>query len=261
MPPSRLETDDVVQYTIAELLDRWAAVDEPSKYMFTVAGNYIRRAAREGGRFTGAPVQPSRDANEDQADGLDRMDTSRVVWSSASPTPPTEHAVAAAEVRAGLVAALARLTPAQSQAVRLVDGLDFPRAEAAAVMGVAEGTVSPHRARGLAKLRHLAGHLRGALYVVVGLGVVAGGLGWLLWRVLREGVDIAGRSEPADLLALVITTATAAMPLVLRLVAALLSVSTRAPHRRAEAVRLLRILIQEPEDTAQNTVGGHRNRR
>ncbi|MFG1849568.1 sigma-70 family RNA polymerase sigma factor [Micromonospora carbonacea] len=261
VPPSRLETDDVIQYTIVELLERWATVDEPSKYMFTVAGNYIRRAAREGGRFTGAPVQPSRDIDEAQADDLDRMDISRAVWSSASPTPLTEHAAAAAEVRAGLGTALARLTPAQSQAVRLVDGLDLSRAEAAAAMGVAEGTVSPHRARGLAKLRHLAGHLRGALYVVAGLGV-ASGLGWLLWRGLHEGANIVARSESVDLLALVITTVTATMPLLLRIAVTLVSVWSRDARRRAVAARRFRLfLVQEPEDIEQSTAGRRRNRR
>ncbi|WP_431895909.1 sigma factor-like helix-turn-helix DNA-binding protein [Micromonospora haikouensis] len=171
-----------------------------------------------------------------------------------------QHAAAAAEVRAGLGTALARLTPAQSQAVRLVDGLDFSRAEAAAAMGVAEGTVSPHRARGLAKLRHLAGHLRGALYVVAGLGV-ASGLGWLLWRGLHEGANIVARSESVDLLALVITTVTATMPLLLRIAVTLVSVWGRDARRRADAARRFRFLVQEPEDIEQSTAGRRRNRR
>lgn len=251
VPASRLEADDVVQYTIAELLDRWAVVKEPSRYAFTVAGNYVRRVAREGGRFTGGPAKRTGDVDGDQADELDRVDASHLVWSSASPTAPTEHTVAAAEVRADLAAALARLTPAQRQAVGLVDGLGLSRAKAAEVMGVAEGTVSPHRSRGLTKLRHLVGHLRGGLYVVVGLGA-AGGLGWLLWWTVREGAAIIGRAERGDLVALAVAASAMLFHLVLPWIARTFNWSVGG---------MFKVGFMVGRDTERDEAGGRRNRR
>jgi RNA polymerase sigma factor (sigma-70 family) len=179
IPSGRLQADDVVNYTIAELLERWYQVHEPHRYMFTVARRFIWRAAREAGRFTGAPTTTGA---TDDANDLDQVDPDRVIWSSARQAQPAD--VALGNIAVGEM--YARLSPQQRQAVHLIEVVGASRAETAAAMGVKIGTVSQHRNRGLMKLGKLsASGWFLAAYVLFLLGVPAG-LVWLAMRLLHR---------------------------------------------------------------------------
>ena len=58
-------------------------------------------------------------------------------------------------------AALRTLPPPQRAALVLVDMLGYPVADAAAILGVSEGTVKSRCARGRARLLPYLSHLRG----------------------------------------------------------------------------------------------------
>jgi len=66
----------------------------------------------------------------------------------------------AAEIRLDVDAALSVLPPPQRAALVLVDMLGFPVAEAAAILGVSEGTVKSRCARGRTRLLPYLSHLR-----------------------------------------------------------------------------------------------------
>jgi RNA polymerase sigma-70 factor, ECF subfamily len=70
-----------------------------------------------------------------------------------------------AEVRLDVTAALARLPETQRTAIVLVDLEDLPVAEAAALLGVAEGTVKSRCARGRAALAEWLGNRDGSSHV------------------------------------------------------------------------------------------------
>ncbi len=67
---------------------------------------------------------------------------------------------AAADSRLDVDAALRMLPPPQRAALVLVDMLGYPVADAAAILGVSEGTVKSRCARGRAKLLPFLAHLR-----------------------------------------------------------------------------------------------------
>jgi RNA polymerase sigma-70 factor, ECF subfamily len=68
--------------------------------------------------------------------------------------------IAERETRLAVEEALGRLPPDQRAAIILVDIEGYPVAEAALILGVAEGTVKSRCARGSARLAVLLGHLR-----------------------------------------------------------------------------------------------------
>lgn len=70
-----------------------------------------------------------------------------------------DHA-AGSEAAIDVMAALRELPPDQRAAIVLVDMLDYPVADAAQVLGVAEGTVKSRCARGRARLLPKLAHLR-----------------------------------------------------------------------------------------------------
>ncbi|GGN74871.1 hypothetical protein GCM10010112_45500 [Actinoplanes lobatus] len=79
--------DDVVNDTFIILMTKWDTIRLPERYMFTVARRIIAKAAREGGRFTGAPRNldhGERDPGEaDQVEGCDQLPTA---WAPAHRT-------------------------------------------------------------------------------------------------------------------------------------------------------------------------------
>ncbi|GAA5189093.1 RNA polymerase sigma factor SigM [Rugosimonospora acidiphila] len=80
-----------------------------------------------------------------------------VALADSDPVPtPAVDSDTALDVRA----ALARLPEEQRLALILVDVEGYPVSEAAAILGVAEGTVKSRCARGRARLAALLGHLR-----------------------------------------------------------------------------------------------------
>ena len=73
----------------------------------------------------------------------------------AAPAPDHDTALVVRE-------ALGALPAEQRAAIVLVDVQGYPVAEAAAMLGVAEGTIKSRCARGRARMAHALGHLRGA---------------------------------------------------------------------------------------------------
>ena len=70
-----------------------------------------------------------------------------------------------------VTAALRGLPPDQRAALVLVDMLGYPVADAAAVLGVSEGTVKSRCARGRARLLPRLAHLRGSPAVTQAAGI------------------------------------------------------------------------------------------
>lgn len=87
------------------------------------------------------------------------IDEGRRPWRRERPTAdlPDHGTTTAAEDRPALVAALRELPGQQRAAVVLRHWLGLSVAEAAATMGVTEGTVKSHTSRGLAGLRDVLG--------------------------------------------------------------------------------------------------------
>jgi RNA polymerase sigma-70 factor, ECF subfamily len=83
----------------------------------------------------------------------------RLLETIASGDPGLDPA-AGSDVSIEIAAALRQLPRDQQLALVLVDMLDFPVAEAAAVLGVAQGTVKSRCARGRARLLPMLRHLR-----------------------------------------------------------------------------------------------------
>jgi RNA polymerase sigma-70 factor, ECF subfamily len=99
-------------------------------------------------------------------DLLRRRPSRSVAWSgdpdelpSAALAQPLDGA-AAADSRLDVDAALRTLRPPQRAALVLVDMLGYPVADAAAILGVSEGTVKSRCARSRAKLLPFLAHLR-----------------------------------------------------------------------------------------------------
>ncbi len=82
------------------------------------------------------------------------VDTSEAMWDSATPAPGPERAVTASEAA---MRALAILPDDQRATVLLVDGEGFDNVTAAAVLGVAPGTVASRLSRGRAAMRQALG--------------------------------------------------------------------------------------------------------
>lgn len=175
VPSGRLQPEDVVNHTVAELLDRWDAIEEPQRYMYAVARNFIQDAARKGGRFTGAPA----DADADGQPEAGRLSEIAPGWTS-QPEQEVINRLLLAQLQAGA-------TASQREAVSLVDGAGATRQEAAQDMGVAVGTVSSHRARGLRWMRQNAASLGLIAALVLAGGGLTAGMTWVFMRLLGPG--------------------------------------------------------------------------
>jgi RNA polymerase sigma-70 factor, ECF subfamily len=73
---------------------------------------------------------------------------------------PLSDPSSATDTQLDVMAALRRLVPDQQAALVLVDMLGYSVADAAAVLGVSEGTVKSRAARGRARLLPRLAHLR-----------------------------------------------------------------------------------------------------
>ena len=165
IPNGVLEPDEVVNYTVIELIERWDSIDDPGRYMFTVARRFVQRAAYEGRRFTGAG------GPDDNGIDLDQVGSDQVSYVSTPAASPVEDQVDARIRVLRLYAAMADLTPQQRRAVWLVDLAGRSRADAAAAMNVAVGAVSVHRDRGLKKLRMRLSEFGGCLAAIAWAGL------------------------------------------------------------------------------------------
>ena len=150
VPSGRLDADDVVQYTFAEMLERWNEIKNPRQYMFTVARRRVLRAVYEGQRFS--PERPIHDDGEIPGNPVG----SPASWLAAR---PADQAAFERIMAGDLYAALQSLTPQQRRAVTLIELGDLSRATVAAEMAVTTGAVSAHRDRGLKRLRRQGGAL------------------------------------------------------------------------------------------------------
>ena len=114
-------------------------------------------------------------------DALRRRKAKAVAWSGDPdelPVPesgPLPDSAAATDTRLDVDAALRMLTLPQRAALVLVDMLGYPVAEAAAILGVSEGTVKSRCARGRVRLLPYLSHLR-ANYPADGNRPVADGV-------------------------------------------------------------------------------------
>lgn len=183
VPSCRLQADDVVNHTMAEVLERWADIRQPQRYMYVVARRFVLQAAHEVGRFTHDPT------TVDQSADFDQLAPDEMTWTSNRTLPAVEDQACGKVVAQELRAALDVLTEQQRRAVELVDMSRRSRTDSAAAMGVTPGAVSAHRARALKRLRTRVVHLHDAWYGLVVLLIVVAGLTWH-W--------LARRSEPGS---------------------------------------------------------------
>jgi RNA polymerase sigma factor (sigma-70 family) len=149
IPSGWLQPDDVVQYAIAELLEHRSKIDNPEAYVRAVAWRFVLRAAHDRRHVADAPVD----------------DESRSV--SVHPVAPVEDQVETRIVAERVYRELAALPPQQGRAVYLIQAVGTSRAEAAALMGTAEGTVSSHLHRGMTRLRDTLGYVLGSFTAVL----------------------------------------------------------------------------------------------
>lgn len=177
VPTSLLSVDEVVQEVYTVLHENWADVEDPARYVFgKVMNPMVRRAVREMSHRAGA-VARDHDAGDDTAEfpetgpGLEEITIEQQVEDA---------------LREALPAAMEALTGNQRWAVELTTDGKTSREEAATVMGMAEGTVSSHRARGLEKLRSALGAIA-VVAVMIGLHSQANGTNPVIAFVL-EGI-------------------------------------------------------------------------
>lgn len=167
VPPGRLDADDVVQLTWLVLHTTKEPIRWADRYAYTVARRMIVKAAREGNRFVVPATTVAEDASE-------LMDERMIGCDRGS---PVEHLVLRQETLAEIIVAKRQLTFSQLAAVEGTIEQHLPRAAVAASIGVAPGTLSAHRARGLLNLRMaLVGLVENAvpwaIAIVVGVGLV-----------------------------------------------------------------------------------------
>ncbi|WP_433729898.1 sigma-70 family RNA polymerase sigma factor [Actinoplanes sp. CA-051413] len=179
VPSGRLQADDVVNHTMAEVLERWEDIHQPQRYMYVVARRFVLQAAHDAGRFTHDPT------TVDQPADFDQLAPDEMTWTSNRTLPPVEDQACGKVVADELRAAMDVLTDQQRRAVELVDMSRRSRTDSAAAMGVTPGAVSAHRARALKRLRTRVIHLQDALYGLVVLLIVVTGLTWH-WLVRRS---------------------------------------------------------------------------
>ncbi|WP_433792968.1 sigma-70 family RNA polymerase sigma factor [Actinoplanes sp. CA-252034] len=189
VPSGRLQAEDVVQHTLAEVFARWQEIQRPERYMFTVARRFVQRAVREGQRFTGAELP----ADADEAGvGL----TSSMSMATERAARPAEFGAYDRIVARGLYAALDRLSGRQRRAVELLHLRGGSREETAAQMEISVGAVSAHRDRGVRKLRVECTSYRGLTWLLVLVAVLASTVVPWVWLRGARAFEAAGDSGP-----------------------------------------------------------------
>lgn len=182
---AQVDAEGVVHNAFAAALARWATIENPPAWLFTVARNMLNRESGPARRSTA-----TREVDVDAA-GPAR-------WSSVAPRPTVEDVFHAREV----VAAIADLPGKQRVATYLhhVEGWSGP--EIAALMDCAHDTVYAHTYRGRAQVRRtgaatasnggiantgvITGHFsaRGSYTVRVGAFQFGGGGIWTVLAVV-----------------------------------------------------------------------------
>jgi RNA polymerase sigma-70 factor (sigma-E family) len=137
------EAEDLVQETFLRVARHWprvCAMNHPAAYARRVLVNLVIDGAERRSRRTG------------ELDGRQRA----LDWSDGR----AERDLAAVDVHAELLAALAGLPTRQRAVIVLRYWEDLPEAEVAAILGCSAGTVKSTASRGLARLREATGATR-----------------------------------------------------------------------------------------------------
>lgn len=153
MPDGIADTDDVVQQVYVELRELWPTVRDPGRFALGAAlWPYIAAQVRELKRRSGIPLH---------GEGVDVP----------QPGPTMDEEILDQEIdkllHNALPDALDQLPEKQRVAVELTVAGGETRTVAAAAIGVAEGTVSSHRCRGLMRLASILSPPAGTLAGVV----------------------------------------------------------------------------------------------
>ena len=141
VPGSLATVDDAVQHVYLRRREEWSTVDDPGRFALgAVLKPYIFEQVAELKKRSNTLAQR-------EGDVLDQ----------AAPGPNMEDLILEREIDRllldALPDALQTLPDRQRKAVEMTAAGDRSRDEIAAAMGVAAGTVSPHRTRGLKKLK------------------------------------------------------------------------------------------------------------
>lgn len=146
IPESLASADDVTQEVYLNVAERWPAVEHPGKYTLGCAlRTVIRQVHRERLRRLGLLID----------DGQEHL--GEVAAAESSPEDVVLDEIVDAQLQEALPEAWEDLSEREQAAVQLTVLESASRAEAAGAMGVATGTVSSHRTRGLVKLRTALG--------------------------------------------------------------------------------------------------------
>ncbi|MHA4815419.1 RNA polymerase sigma factor [Streptomyces aculeolatus] len=148
IPPSELDAEDVVQAAFAAALRAPARVREPRAYLKRVICQQVQDHVRIRARRR--PLEERRAADPTRFDA-----------------PVTADIALQVVARAAVDQSLRQLPPDRRGPVLLTKGYDYPRAEAAILLGKAPGTIATHVSRAVRTLR-----------ITLGAAAVAA-LGWL----------------------------------------------------------------------------------
>jgi RNA polymerase sigma-70 factor (sigma-E family) len=134
---SRADGEDLLQAALERLLHNWSRVDtDPEGYLRRTLYNLAADGWRRRGRWRGRLAEFRSQAHAEHAGGDD---------------------LAAVDLRDSLVRLLQQLPPRQRAVVVLRYWEQRTEAETAELLGCSEGTVKSAAARGLRRLRELAG--------------------------------------------------------------------------------------------------------
>ncbi|GAA4475292.1 RNA polymerase sigma factor [Phytohabitans houttuyneae] len=155
VPASLATVDDAAQHVYTKLCEKWPTVEDPGRFALgAVLLPYIFEQVAELKNRSGALALSDDDTPE-----------------LAEPGPTMEDLILEREIdellRAALPDALRTLSDLQRQAIELTLSGEHSRAEVGEAMGVAPGTVSSHRARGLSKLAEILGPIVMAISTVL----------------------------------------------------------------------------------------------
>lgn len=163
IPKSEADADDITQEVYVALQKKWPEVRHPRAYARSKAEGAVRKAQR---------IQKRRGhvAHNESGERTDDLGTADYV------PGPEETLIARQsdeEIMVAIPKAFDRLTDKEHDAV-ILGARGLSRKEVAAELGVAEGTVSVHRTRGLNKLRGdllpiASGIALSAIIVLVGI--------------------------------------------------------------------------------------------
>jgi RNA polymerase sigma-70 factor, ECF subfamily len=132
-----------------------------------------------------------RQAARPATSGLPTDTVDALAFAAHGPAPAADR-----DTALDVTAALRGLPPEQRAALVLVDMLGYPVADAAAVLGVSEGTVKSRCARGRARLLPRLAHLRGSPAVTQAAGI--GGVAPAPGRPGAPGAAARNRTAAGD---------------------------------------------------------------